>query len=36
MLSHGHGEHGLVSEADFICSTLVELGLVENAALGKV
>lgn len=36
MVEFGAGDAGLVSEADFICITLVELGLVDNAALGKV
>jgi hypothetical protein len=28
--------HGLVSECDFVCSTLTELGLVDAESLGKV
>ena len=34
--STGAREHGLVSEADFICSTLEELGLVEDDILGRI
>lgn len=36
MLSHGAGDDGLVSESDFIASTLVELGLVEVGVLTQV
>jgi len=35
--ARGSGEHGgLISESDFICSTLIELGLVEEEVMSKV